>query len=138
MKETVKEILIYPFNKAFENGDRIDFIPVNGGLSDRRYMEENGRKLTFSENGDCYVEGVDGLRCSFYDWSGVQCGSLLPNATEEARDLFLTMVKEHIVVPSKITLSEDKNTEYTMAENWQKFDEKTKSWLFIGRSPYKE
>lgn len=129
----LKNTLPQPFREAFEKCDTIEYIAINGALSERNFLEGIGEKLIYGKNGDCYVENADGLICSTHDRSNVARGYLDNNADERARELFMKMVNEHIIAPYKIINYDGVGFQYTREEGWQKHDREW-GWIFIHQS----
>lgn len=93
--------LKYPFSKAFEREDSIDY-RVGGWskMSDHGYVEKLGYHVEMGSDCSCFARGLGGLSLSSYgDWGTLHTSS----AENKVKEMFLDMVEKDIVRPWRIT-----------------------------------
>ena len=132
----MKDNLPYPFSKAFERGDSIDYIAKDG--ADYRYVERLGYNDT-KMMPDCtpITKGIHGLTLSSYgDWGTLHTSS----AEDNAKEVFLGMFDKSVIRLWRIT-AYMKNEDgtlfryyYEIGKGWKTYD--GEKWIAC-EDPYK-
>lgn len=132
--------LPYPFNKAFERGDNIDYeVGRWSDTNDHEYVEKLGYHPEMA--GDCtyYAKGLSGFSLSSYgDW-----GSFYPShAGDNEKEMFLDMFDKDIIrlwrIRAYIKENGETNTyDYVEGDGWGTYDKDEGKWVDC-EDPYKE
>lgn len=130
--------LPYPFNKAYENGNSIDYTVGSWSKeTDHSYVEKAGYDPQMMPDCTYYAKGLPGFSLSSYgDW-----GTFYPDdATTEGKEMFLDMVDKDIIRLWRIRAYIKKDGEvitydYELGVGWKKYYKK--QWV-KGEDPYED
>lgn len=132
--------LHYPFDKAFERGDSIDY-RVGGwsDTNDHEYVRKLGYEPEMASDCSYFARGLAGFSLSSYgDWGTFHTSS----SKDKEKEMFLDMVEKDIIRLWRIRAyikkrGKMKTYDYVNGEGWSTFDEETNSWV-SSWDPYDE